>query len=187
MKFRLFCDMKRCQLIHSFYTQFTGLHGVVSEKTQIFMPVSVYKCSSAFHIVRLFQADRLAAGLLQLGLSPGDRLGIWGPNSSEWFISRLAAARAGLVAVSNFILFYFILYILFYFIYFILFYLFYFISFILFHLFYFFYFIKFILFRFILFHFISFILFYFISFILFYFILFHLFYFISFILFLLFY
>jgi hypothetical protein len=48
-----------------------------------------------------FQADRLAAGLLQLGLSPGDRLGIWGPNSSEWFISRMAAARAGLIAVSH--------------------------------------------------------------------------------------
>ncbi|KDR21552.1 Acyl-CoA synthetase family member 2, mitochondrial, partial [Zootermopsis nevadensis] len=45
------------------------------------------------------QADNLAAGLLQLGLSPGNRLGIWGPNSSEWFISRLAAARAGLIAV----------------------------------------------------------------------------------------
>ncbi|XP_023720130.1 medium-chain acyl-CoA ligase ACSF2, mitochondrial isoform X2 [Cryptotermes secundus] len=45
------------------------------------------------------KADRLAAGLLQLGLSPGDRLGIWGPNSSDWFISRIAAARAGLIAV----------------------------------------------------------------------------------------
>jgi acyl-CoA synthetase (AMP-forming)/AMP-acid ligase II len=38
---------------------------------------------------------------MQLGLSLGDRLGIWGPNSSEWFISRLAAARAGLIAVSS--------------------------------------------------------------------------------------
>jgi acyl-CoA synthetase (AMP-forming)/AMP-acid ligase II len=48
-----------------------------------------------------FQADRLAAGLLQLGLSPGDRLGIWGPNSSEWYISRFASGRAGLIAVST--------------------------------------------------------------------------------------
>ena len=47
-----------------------------------------------------FKADRLAAGLLQLGLSHGDRLGIWGPNSTEWYISRLAASRAGLIAVS---------------------------------------------------------------------------------------
>lgn len=45
------------------------------------------------------EADRLAAGLLQLGLVPGDRVGIWGPNSSGWYISRLATARAGLVAI----------------------------------------------------------------------------------------
>lgn len=45
------------------------------------------------------KADLLAAGLLQLGLNPGDRLGIWGPNSSEWFISRFASGRAGLIAV----------------------------------------------------------------------------------------
>ncbi|KAJ9590937.1 hypothetical protein L9F63_016035, partial [Diploptera punctata] len=45
------------------------------------------------------KADKIAAGLMQLGLKRGDRLGIWGPNSSEWFISRLAAARGGFIAV----------------------------------------------------------------------------------------
>ncbi|PNF13825.1 hypothetical protein B7P43_G12428 [Cryptotermes secundus] len=45
------------------------------------------------------KADHLAAGLLQLGLSPGDRLAIWGPNSIQWYISRLAAARGGFIAV----------------------------------------------------------------------------------------
>ncbi|KAJ4435734.1 hypothetical protein ANN_18351 [Periplaneta americana] len=45
------------------------------------------------------KADRLAAGLLQMGLNPGDRLGIWGPSSSEWYISRVAAARGGFIAV----------------------------------------------------------------------------------------
>ncbi|KAJ9590934.1 hypothetical protein L9F63_016032, partial [Diploptera punctata] len=45
------------------------------------------------------KVDRLAGGLAQLGLKPGDRLGIWGPNSSEWFISRLAAARGGFIVV----------------------------------------------------------------------------------------
>jgi len=49
----------------------------------------------------IFQADHLAAGLLQLGLSPGDCLGIWGPNSSQWYISRLAAARGGFIGVSR--------------------------------------------------------------------------------------
>jgi acyl-CoA synthetase (AMP-forming)/AMP-acid ligase II len=48
-----------------------------------------------------FQADRLAAGLLKLGLVPGDRVAIWGPNSSDWYISKLATIRAGLVAVST--------------------------------------------------------------------------------------
>ena len=28
--------------------------------------------------------DRLAAGLLTLDLHPGDRVGIWSPNNSEW-------------------------------------------------------------------------------------------------------
>ncbi|XP_069678085.1 medium-chain acyl-CoA ligase ACSF2, mitochondrial-like [Periplaneta americana] len=45
------------------------------------------------------KADRLAAGLLQLGLSPGDRLAIWGPNSAEWCITKLAAARGGFIIV----------------------------------------------------------------------------------------
>ncbi|XP_069678061.1 medium-chain acyl-CoA ligase ACSF2, mitochondrial-like isoform X1 [Periplaneta americana] len=45
------------------------------------------------------KADCLAAGLLKLGLSPGDRLAIWGPNSSEWYIARFAAARGGFIAV----------------------------------------------------------------------------------------
>ncbi|XP_069678066.1 medium-chain acyl-CoA ligase ACSF2, mitochondrial-like [Periplaneta americana] len=45
------------------------------------------------------KADQVAAGLLQLGLNPGDRLGIWGPNSIEWYICRLAAARGGFIAV----------------------------------------------------------------------------------------
>jgi fatty-acyl-CoA synthase len=48
----------------------------------------------------LFQADKLAAGLLKLGLEPGDRLGIWSTNSSEVYLTFLAAMRAGLIAVS---------------------------------------------------------------------------------------
>ena len=30
------------------------------------------------------EIDRLATGLLALGIEPGDRVGIWGPNSAEW-------------------------------------------------------------------------------------------------------
>src|ERR1700740_218109 len=44
--------------------------------------------------------DKLAAGLLALGLSPGDRIGIWSPNNSEWVIAQFATAKAGLVLVN---------------------------------------------------------------------------------------
>ncbi|KZC09788.1 Acyl-CoA synthetase family member 2, mitochondrial, partial [Dufourea novaeangliae] len=47
----------------------------------------------------LDRADRLAAGLKKLGLKHGDCLGIWGPNDAEWFISFMAATRAGLILV----------------------------------------------------------------------------------------
>ena len=46
------------------------------------------------------KVDALAAGLLALGLEPGDRLGIWSPNNSEWALTQFAAAKAGLVLVN---------------------------------------------------------------------------------------
>lgn len=45
-------------------------------------------------------ADKLAAGLLKLGLQPGDRIGIWSPNCAEWTLTQFAAARAGLILVT---------------------------------------------------------------------------------------
>ena len=46
------------------------------------------------------EAEKLAAGFLSLGLRKGDRLGIWGPNTYEWYITQLAAGKAGLILVS---------------------------------------------------------------------------------------
>jgi fatty-acyl-CoA synthase len=46
------------------------------------------------------EADRLAGALLQLGLGPGDRLGIWSPNRSEWVLAQYATARIGVVLVN---------------------------------------------------------------------------------------
>ena len=43
---------------------------------------------------------RLAAGLLALGLEPGDRIGIWSLNRSEWVLMQFATARAGLILVN---------------------------------------------------------------------------------------
>jgi fatty-acyl-CoA synthase len=46
------------------------------------------------------RVDALAAGFLALGLEPGDRVGIWSPNNSEWAVTQFAAARAGLILVN---------------------------------------------------------------------------------------
>ncbi len=45
------------------------------------------------------QVDNLAAGLLALGIEPGDRVGIWGPNSYEWVMVQLATAKIGAIMV----------------------------------------------------------------------------------------
>ncbi len=42
----------------------------------------------------------LAAGLLRLGLHPGDRVGIWSQNCAEWVLVQFATAKAGLVMVN---------------------------------------------------------------------------------------
>jgi fatty-acyl-CoA synthase len=41
-----------------------------------------------------------AAGLLSLGLQPGDRVGVWAPNCAEWVLAQFATAKAGLVQVN---------------------------------------------------------------------------------------
>ncbi|XP_074644269.1 medium-chain acyl-CoA ligase ACSF2, mitochondrial-like isoform X2 [Tubulanus polymorphus] len=46
------------------------------------------------------EADKFAAGLLELGLRRGDRIGVWGPNSLEWIIAQYGTARAGIIQVN---------------------------------------------------------------------------------------
>ena len=46
------------------------------------------------------RADDLAAGLIALGLKPGERIGIWSPNTAEWVVTQFASAKAGLVLVN---------------------------------------------------------------------------------------
>ena len=45
------------------------------------------------------EVDRLAAGLLTLGIVPGDRVGIWSPNRVEWCLTQFATARIGAIMV----------------------------------------------------------------------------------------
>ena len=46
------------------------------------------------------RCDQLAAGLRELGLEKGDRIGIWSPNLPEWVLTQFATARLGLVLVN---------------------------------------------------------------------------------------
>jgi fatty-acyl-CoA synthase len=46
------------------------------------------------------RVDAFAAGLIALGLQPGDRVGIWSPNNAEWVVTQFATAKAGLILVN---------------------------------------------------------------------------------------
>ncbi len=46
------------------------------------------------------RVDAFAAGLIALGLAPGDRIGIWAPNCAEWAVTQFATAKAGLILVN---------------------------------------------------------------------------------------
>lgn len=46
------------------------------------------------------QVDAFAAGLLALGLTPGERVAIWSPNNAEWVVTQFATAKAGLILVN---------------------------------------------------------------------------------------
>ncbi len=46
------------------------------------------------------KANRLACGLMRLGLKRGERIGIWSQNNLEWVLTQFATAKAGLVMVN---------------------------------------------------------------------------------------
>ena len=46
------------------------------------------------------RADSLAAGLIAIGLEPGDRIGMWSPNNAEWVLMQFATAKAGVILVN---------------------------------------------------------------------------------------
>ncbi|MGH6941368.1 AMP-binding protein [Hypericibacter sp.] len=46
------------------------------------------------------KVDAMAAGLIALGFAPGERIGIWSPNNSEWVLTQFATAKAGLILVN---------------------------------------------------------------------------------------
>ena len=46
------------------------------------------------------EVERVAAGLLSLGLQRGDRIGIWAPNRYEWVVLQFAAPKLGVILVN---------------------------------------------------------------------------------------
>ena len=46
------------------------------------------------------RVDALSNGLIERGLEPGDRVGIWSPNNAEWAVTQFATAKAGLILVN---------------------------------------------------------------------------------------
>jgi fatty-acyl-CoA synthase len=44
--------------------------------------------------------DRVARGLLAMGLEPGERVGIWSPNCAEWALVQFATAKLGVILVN---------------------------------------------------------------------------------------
>ena len=46
------------------------------------------------------EAGKVAAGLVALGIRPGDRVAVWGPNQPEWLVIKWACARAGFEMVN---------------------------------------------------------------------------------------
>lgn len=46
------------------------------------------------------QVNQCAKGLLQLGITKGQRVGIWAPNRAEWCITQFATAKVGAILVN---------------------------------------------------------------------------------------
>ncbi len=44
--------------------------------------------------------DKVATGLLDLGVTTGDRVGIWSPNTPEWMLTQYATAKIGAILVN---------------------------------------------------------------------------------------
>jgi|TARA_B110000037_G_scaffold222857_1_gene300038 fatty-acyl-CoA synthase len=45
------------------------------------------------------EVNKLATGLISLGICPGDRVGIWSPNRYEWVLTQFATAKIGAIMV----------------------------------------------------------------------------------------
>ncbi|XP_075154074.1 acyl-CoA synthetase family member 2 [Haematobia irritans] len=61
--------------------------------------VSLHEAKRYSYKHLLEEVDRIASGFLKLGLKKGDHIGLWGPNNVHWYLTMMAASRAGLISV----------------------------------------------------------------------------------------
>lgn len=69
--------------------QYPDSDALVVRHQQIRWTWSEYRC----------EVEKLASGLLALGIEPGDRVGIWAPNCYEWVLTQFATAKIGAILV----------------------------------------------------------------------------------------
>jgi fatty-acyl-CoA synthase len=62
--------------------------------------VSVHESKRLSYLELQREADRLASALLNLGLAPGDRVGIWSHNNVAWVLMQIATAKVGIILVN---------------------------------------------------------------------------------------
>ena len=62
---------------------------IVVKQQNIRWSYSQYQC----------EINKLATGMLALGIKPGDRVGIWAPNRIEWCLTQFATAKIGAIMV----------------------------------------------------------------------------------------
>ncbi|HSN31909.1 MAG TPA: AMP-binding protein, partial [Ideonella sp.] len=46
------------------------------------------------------EVNRVARGLVAMGLAKGERLGVWAPNVAEWTLVQFATAKLGVILVN---------------------------------------------------------------------------------------
>ncbi len=62
--------------------------------------VSVHESKRLSYLELQREANRLASALLDLGLAPGDRVGIWSHNNVAWVLMQIATAKVGIILVN---------------------------------------------------------------------------------------
>lgn len=82
------------QTIGSYFDSACQAHG-----NELALVVRHQKVRWSYREVR-DRVDAVATALLDAGLEPGDRIGIWSHNRAEWAIMQFATAKAGLILVN---------------------------------------------------------------------------------------